>query len=97
MSIDRAVVDHVARLARLALTEAERDQLTEQLSSILEHINVISEAETNATEASANVLPSMDVMAVDTARPSEPTSALLANAPAQEDGFFRVRAVLEDE
>jgi len=97
MSIDRTVVDHVARLARLALTEDERDRLATQLSSILEHINVISEAETNATEASANVLPSIDVMAVDVARPSDPTAALLANAPAQEDGFFRVRAVLEDE
>jgi Asp-tRNA(Asn)/Glu-tRNA(Gln) amidotransferase C subunit len=43
------------------------------------------------------VLPSMDVMAADVSRPSEPTSALLANAPAQEDGYFRVRAVLEDE
>jgi aspartyl-tRNA(Asn)/glutamyl-tRNA(Gln) amidotransferase subunit C len=97
MSIDRTVVDHVARLARLALTEDERDRLATQLSSILEHINVISEAETNATVASANVLPSRDVMAVDVARPSDPTAALLANAPAQEDGFFRVRAVLEDE
>lgn len=97
MSIDRAVVDHVARLARLALTEAERNQLAEQLSSILEHINVIAEAETNATSASATVLPSLDVMAADVARPSEPRAALLANAPAQEDGYFRVRAVLEDE
>jgi aspartyl-tRNA(Asn)/glutamyl-tRNA(Gln) amidotransferase subunit C len=97
MRIDRTVVDHVARLARLALTEDERDRLAAQLSSILEHINVISEAETSATAASATVLPSMDVMAADVARPSEPTAALLANAPAKEDGYFRVRAVLEDE
>ena len=97
MSIDRAVVDHVAQLARLALTESERDRLAEQLSSILEHINVISEAETSAIAATANILPSTDVMAADVARPSEPTAALLANAPAQEDGYFRVRAVLDDE
>jgi aspartyl-tRNA(Asn)/glutamyl-tRNA(Gln) amidotransferase subunit C len=97
MSIDRTVVDHVARLARLALTDAERDRLATQLSSILEHINVINEAETSATEASANVPPIRDVMAADVARSSDPTAALLANAPAQEDGFFRVRAVLEDE
>jgi aspartyl-tRNA(Asn)/glutamyl-tRNA(Gln) amidotransferase subunit C len=97
MSIDRSVVDHVARLARLALTESERDQLTQQLSSILEHINVISEAETSATAASATVLPLRDVMTEDVARPSDPRAELLANAPAQEDGYFRVRAVLEDE
>jgi aspartyl-tRNA(Asn)/glutamyl-tRNA(Gln) amidotransferase subunit C len=97
MSIDRTVVDHVARLARLALTEAERERLATQLSSILDHINVINEAETSATEASANAPPLMDVMAADVARPSDPVGALLANAPAQEDGFFRVRAVLEDD
>jgi Asp-tRNA(Asn)/Glu-tRNA(Gln) amidotransferase C subunit len=39
----------------------------------------------------------MDVMTADVARPSESTAALLANAPAKEDGYFRVRAVLEDE
>jgi aspartyl-tRNA(Asn)/glutamyl-tRNA(Gln) amidotransferase subunit C len=97
MSIDRAVVDHVARLARLALTESERDRLAEQLSSIVEHINVINEAETSATTATTNVVPTTNVMAADVARPSEPTAALLANAPAQEDGYFRVRAVLDDE
>ena len=97
MTIDRTLVDHVARLARLALTEEGRDRLVTQLSSILEHINVINEAETSATATTATVLPLMDVMAEDVARPSDPVAALLANAPAQEDGYFRVRAVLEDE
>lgn len=97
MSIDRKTVDHVARLARLALSEDERDRLREQLSAILEHINVIGEADTSAVAASANILPMTNVMAPDTSRPSCAPQELLANAPAREDGYFRVRAVLDEE
>ena len=97
MSIDRAVVDHVARLARLALTEKERESLKDQLSAILEHINVIAEADTSQVAASANILPMSNVMRADVSRPSYAPETLLANAPAREDGYFRVRAVLEDE
>lgn len=96
MSIDRETVDHVARLARLALTDEERDRLREQLSSILGHINVIGEADTSGVPASANILPMINVMTQDAPRPSTPTKTLLDNAPAHEDGYFRVRAVLEE-
>lgn len=97
MSIDRETVDHVARLARLALSEEERDRLREQLSAILEHINVIGEADTSQVAASAHRLPMTNVMVADTSRPSYSPQALLANAPAREDGYFRVRAVLDEE
>jgi aspartyl-tRNA(Asn)/glutamyl-tRNA(Gln) amidotransferase subunit C len=97
MSIDRETVDHVARLARLALTEQERDHLREQLSAILEHINVIGEADTSQVAASANILPMTTVMSADTSRPSCAADTLLANAPAREDGYFRVRAVMDEE
>lgn len=96
MSIDRETVEHVARLARLALSNEERDRIQEQLSSILGHINVISEADTSGVPASANILPMTNVMMEDTPRPSMATKSLLVNAPAHEDGYFRVRAVLEE-
>ncbi len=97
MSIDRETVDHVARLARLALNEEERDRLREQLSAILEHINVIGEADTSQVAASAHILPMTNVMASDASRPSYAPQQLLANAPSREDGYFRVRAVLDEE
>jgi len=97
MSIDRETVDHVARLARLALSEEERVRLREQLSAILEHINVIGEADTSQVAASAHILSMTNVMAPDAARPSYSPQQLLANAPAREDGYFRVRAVLDEE
>ena len=96
MSIDRETVDHVAKLARLALTEEERDKLRDQLSAILEHINVIGEADTSQVSATANVLPVNNVMTADDSRASSATRDLLKNAPSYEDGYFRVRAVLEE-
>ena len=97
MSIDRETVDHVALLARLALTEEERERLRDQLSGILEHINLISEADTSQVPATAHVLALHDVMSEDARRPSYPPQALLANTPAREGNFIRVRAVLEEE
>ncbi len=97
MSIDRKTVEHVARLARLALTHEERGRIQEQLSSILGHINVINEADTSGVSASANILPMTNVMTEDASRPPVPPQTLLENAPAREDGYFRVRAVLEED
>ncbi len=96
MAIDRETVDHVALLARLNLSEEERAKLQEQLSAILEHINVIAEADTSEVPATASVLPARNVTSPDIPRPSYPRDLLLANAPSTEDGYFRVRAVLEE-
>lgn len=97
MSIDRETVDHVAKLARLALTDEERERLREQLSSILGHINVIAEADTSGVPASAHILPMTNVMSNDKPRPSMAPKKLLQNAPGHEDGYFRVRAAIEGE
>ncbi len=96
MSIDRKTVDHVAMLARLALTDDERERTQEQLSAILEHINVIAEADTSQVPATAHILPVENVMTADQSRPSCSPDDLLANAPAREGEYFRVRAVLEE-
>jgi aspartyl-tRNA(Asn)/glutamyl-tRNA(Gln) amidotransferase subunit C len=97
MSIDRKTVDHVALLARLALSEQEREKLRDQLSAILEHINVIGEADTSQVPASAYILPLANVMRPDSARQYADSQELVKNAPAHEDSFIRVRAVLDNE
>lgn len=96
MSIDRATVDHVATLARLDLTKAERKQLQEQLSTILEHINAISEADTSQVPATAHILPLSDVMRPDDSQPWQDPEQLIGRAPAHDGPYIRVRAVLED-
>ena len=97
MSIDRKTVDTTALLARLALTNDERERLREQLSAILGHIAVLEEADTGQVLATANVLPVQNVMAADQSRPSLSPDTMLENAPAREENYFRVRAVLEEE
>lgn len=97
MSIDRDAVDHVALLARLALTDQEREQLREQLSVILEHINVMGEADTSRVPATAHILPVDNIMRQDKTRPWPNTEDLVEKAPAHEDSYIRVRAVLDNE
>ncbi|HEX9069382.1 MAG TPA: Asp-tRNA(Asn)/Glu-tRNA(Gln) amidotransferase subunit GatC [Ktedonobacterales bacterium] len=97
MGIDRKTVDHVAWLARLALTDDERERLREQLSSILEHINVMSEADTSEVPATAYILPVQNVVGADVPWTSLPTDELLANAPDSEEGYIRVRAIFGEE
>lgn len=97
MSINRQTVDHVAVLARLALSEKERQQLQEQLSTILEHINAIGEADTSQVAATAQVLPLADVMRADEPHPFAGTQELVDRAPAHEGPYVRVRAVLEND
>lgn len=96
MAIDRDTVRNTAQLARLALSEEESARLQEQLSSILGHIAVLQEADTSEVPATASVSPLRDVLSVDRSRPSEPPAVMLENAPAREDDYIRVRAVLEE-
>ncbi|MGO8951377.1 MAG: Asp-tRNA(Asn)/Glu-tRNA(Gln) amidotransferase subunit GatC [Ktedonobacterales bacterium] len=95
MSIDGETVDHVALLARLALTTAEREHLREQLSAILEHINVMNEADTSQVPATAHILPLENVLRRDQVVPWHEVRELIDNAPYHEASYIRVRAVRE--
>jgi aspartyl-tRNA(Asn)/glutamyl-tRNA(Gln) amidotransferase subunit C len=97
MSVDDATVNHVAALARLALSDEERAMLRSQMSAILEHINVIAEADTSQVPATAHILPLENVTRADQPQPWTETELLIENAPAHEDSYIRVRAVLEHE
>ena len=68
--LSRAEVDHVARLARLALTEEEAERYRRQLASILAQVAVLNELDTGAIPPSAGVHPLSNVMADDLPRPS---------------------------
>ena len=92
LSLDE--VDHVAALARLGLTDEERDRLRDQLSTILGHISALNRLDTEAIPPTAQVVALTNVMREDEVRPSLPREAVLANAPRQRDGFFEVHAIL---
>lgn len=95
MRLGREIVDHVAMLARLGLSEEERERMREQLSSILEHVSRIQELDTETISPTAQVITLQNIWREDEVCPSLPVEAVLANAPESEDGFFRVHAVLE--
>ncbi|MBN2470350.1 MAG: Asp-tRNA(Asn)/Glu-tRNA(Gln) amidotransferase subunit GatC [Anaerolineae bacterium] len=96
MTISREQVDHIAELARLALTEAERALYAEQLSDILAYVEQLSEVDTSAIPPTASVLPLRSVLRADGVQPSLPTEEALANAPDAADQQFRVSAVLDE-
>lgn len=96
MEIDRAAVDHVARLARLDLSEQERERMRVELSDILEHAGRVQALDLDGVEATSHSIPLKNVMRKDEARPSLPQEEALRNAPASEDGRFRVPRVIED-
>ncbi len=92
MAISRDEVLHVARLARLALTEEEIGKFQEQLSAILEAVGKVAELDLSEIEPTAHPLDLSNVWAADEVQPSLPLEDALANAPDQEDGYFRVPA-----
>jgi aspartyl-tRNA(Asn)/glutamyl-tRNA(Gln) amidotransferase subunit C len=94
--ITRAQVEHVARLARLELTEAEKDVMTQQLDRILGYVDKLNELDTSAVEPTSHAIPMENVLREDEVRPSLAPDDALANAPERQDAFFKVPKIIED-
>ena len=95
MAITRADVQHVARLARLGLTDQEMDLLAAELDHILDAMQALRQLDTSAIPPTAQVIPLRNVLRDDVSRPSWPVDEVLLNAPAVRDGHFLVPPVLE--
>jgi aspartyl-tRNA(Asn)/glutamyl-tRNA(Gln) amidotransferase subunit C len=97
MALTLADVDYVASLARLGLTDAEREQLREQLSSILEHIGELSTLDTESIPPTASVAQLTNVWREDEVRPSLTSAQVFQNSPRASDDCFVVRTPLGGE
>ena len=95
MKLSKEEVLHIARLARMALTEEEITRLSGQLSNLLEHFQVLQEVNTDNVEPMAQSVELRNVLREDKVMLSLPPEDVLANAPRREGEYFRVRAVLE--
>ena len=93
MQISREEVLHVARLARLALTEEEVERFRDQLSAILEAVGKVSELDLEGIPPTSHPLDLVNVLAEDEPRPSLSLEDALANAPDREGDFFGVPPV----
>lgn len=96
MRLTAEEVRHVAELAKLALSDAEVDAYTGQLSEILAYAEQVQEVDTSSVPPTPYVLPLVNVMEADQPRPSFDNETALANAPDRIDGYFRVRAIFEE-
>jgi aspartyl-tRNA(Asn)/glutamyl-tRNA(Gln) amidotransferase subunit C len=92
--LTRTEVEHVARLARLALTDIEIDALSTELGSILDYAAQVSALDTEGVPPTAHPLPLENVLRRDELRPSLPRDEVLAAAPEAEEGRFRVPRIL---
>jgi aspartyl-tRNA(Asn)/glutamyl-tRNA(Gln) amidotransferase subunit C len=96
-SITRAEVEHLARLARLALPPDELEHYAGQLDVILTSVASISDVAAADVPPTSHPLPLTNVFRADEARPSLDRDEVLAQAPAAEDGRFRVPRILDEE
>lgn len=95
MPVTKKDVEHVAKLARLGLTESEKDLFANQLSSILEFADNLKKLDTANVEPSAHAIPMKNVMREDKTIPCENTADILANGPEVEANMFKVPRIME--
>lgn len=95
--LTRADVEHVAHLARLALTEEEIERFTVQLGAILQHAAKVAAVDTADVPPTAHPFPLANVLRPDEPRPGLPRDEVLSMAPKAEDGRFRVPRIFEVE
>lgn len=95
MKITKKEVEYVARLARLALGEEEKEKITTQLDSILGYMDKLNKLDTKNVEPTSHVLPINNVWRQDEVKPSLTQEEILANAPEKQEGFFKVKKIIE--
>jgi aspartyl-tRNA(Asn)/glutamyl-tRNA(Gln) amidotransferase subunit C len=95
MKITREEVEKVAILARLELTEEEKDVFTGQMDAILAYVDKLNELDTSGVVPTAHAVPMENAFRDDAVRPSIGVDSALANAPERAEGFYRVPKVIE--
>ncbi len=95
--ITRAEVAHLAKLARLTIDDVHLDHYAEQLNVIIESVARVSEVAGEDVPATSHPVPLINVMRSDVHHEGLTNAEALANAPAQEDGRFRVPRILDEE
>ena len=95
MSISIREVEHIASLAKLRFSEAEKEALVNELTAILEYMEKLEELDTGGVEPMSHPVSLSNVMRDDVVQPSLPVETALGNAPAKQKGFFKVPKVIK--
>ncbi len=89
-------IEHIARLARLDLSEPDKERMRSQLDAILTYIEKLRQLNTDNVEPTSHAIPMLNVMREDEIRPCLPREEMLTNAPEREGDFFRVPRIIEE-
>jgi aspartyl-tRNA(Asn)/glutamyl-tRNA(Gln) amidotransferase subunit C len=95
MKLSREEVVHIATIYRLGLSEEEIEKAREQIANILENFEILKEVDTTNIPPTAQSVNLQNIMRDDVPHPSLPMEEVMANAPAREEDFFKLRPVLE--
>jgi len=95
MAITIEQVEHIARLARLQFSDAEKEMLSEELSQILQYMEKLNELDTEGVEPLSHPTELVNIMRPDKVQPSFTPEEALKNAPSKQDGFFKVPKVIK--
>ncbi len=93
--VTKETVEYVARLARIAITEAQKEYLTSQLSKILDYIDKLKQLDTADVEPLRGLYQQRNVWRADSAVAHPAREAILKNAPSSQDGYFKIPKVIE--
>lgn len=95
MQLDHEQVRHIARLARLGLSEEEAEKFRLQLSNILENFEILEQVDTADVPPATHAIPLQNVLRSDDVAEPYPQAEVLSNAPRQAEHCFQVQAILE--
>jgi aspartyl-tRNA(Asn)/glutamyl-tRNA(Gln) amidotransferase subunit C len=92
--IDKKIVQHIADLSRLSLSDEETEELAHQLAAILGYVEQLNKVDTSNVEPTAFIAPAHDPMREDEPAPSLPPDKLLQNGPKVKNGYFAVPKII---
>lgn len=96
MSLTKQEVEHISRLARLELSDTEKEEYTGQLNEILSFVEKLNQLDTTGIEPTAHAIEVQNVFRKDEIKPPMDPELALSNAPDRVDNYFKVPKILED-
>ena len=97
MAITIKDVEHIATLAKLEFTDAEKEKFTGQMNKILEYMEQLNSLDTSSVEPLSHVIELSNVFRADEVKPGVSTEDALKNAPAKDEQFFKVPKVINEK
>ena len=94
MSVTIKDVEHIAKLAKLEVSESEKEKFTHQMNEILDHMETLNKLDTSNVEPLSQVIELHNVFREDEVKPSTPTEIALQNAPDKTEKHFKVPKVI---